>query len=53
LIDTQTPGANPGDACLPVGKTFNDAVNGITITTLAQGGTAPFEWITIRVTRSL
>jgi len=51
LIDTQTPGANPGDACLPVGKTFNDAVNGITITTVAQGGTAPFEWIKIRVKR--
>ena len=48
LLDTQTPGDSPSsnensdvDAALPTGKTFTDAAANISITPVAEGGTAP------------
>src|SRR5207244_13455555 len=52
LIDTNASTSTQADACLQVGETLNDTVNGITITTTGIGGTAPHEWITVQVTRA-
>ena len=54
LID-MTPGSQSpeefdrNDAGLPVGSTYHDAANGVHLTTMASGGTAPNEWIEVKV----
>ncbi|MDP4625057.1 MAG: hypothetical protein NWT08_07955 [Akkermansiaceae bacterium] len=54
LIDA-TPGsqspenADRNDSALPVGTTFTDSTAGVSITTLAAGGTAPDTWIDVQV----
>lgn len=49
LLDFNTPGTNTADAPLQVGQSFNDAAAGITLTTLARGGTGNDEWIDVQV----
>jgi len=51
LLDMQTTGTQVKDAMLPIGATFTDSVNHISITAVAEGGVAPHEWITIKVVR--
>ncbi len=52
LIDVDTPGTNPFDAALNVGKTLNDTTSGISFTVLSNGGTAPNEYLDIQVNYS-
>lgn len=54
LIDmtpgSQSPEENDrNDAGLPVGSTYHDAANGVHFTTMASGGSAPNEWIDVKV----
>lgn len=54
LIDmtpgSQSPETNDrSDAGLPVGSLYNDAARGVTIRTLASGGTEPNQWIDVQV----
>lgn len=49
LLDLTTPGTNASDAGLAVGATFNDAVAGIAITPLAQGGSGAEEYLDIQI----
>ncbi|MBI5380968.1 MAG: PKD domain-containing protein [Opitutae bacterium] len=48
LTPTSTGGMEDGS--LPIGETFTDPDYGITIAPVANGGTAPSEWIDIQVT---
>lgn len=49
LLDCTTPGTNVGDAALAIGKSLVDVPAGITITPVAEGGTAPNQWMDIRI----
>ena len=52
LLDMTTPGVNPGnvhDEGLAIGQTFSDAVSGITIKPLAQGGSGPEEYLDVQI----
>jgi hypothetical protein len=49
LLDCTTPGTNIGDAALAIGKSLVDVQAGITITPVAEGGTAPNQWMDIRI----
>ena len=50
LLDFGTPGTNVNDCALQVGSAFNDTAAGITLTTLAHGGTGNDEWLDVQVT---
>jgi len=50
LIDCNNPGVNVVNAGLGVGQSLVDSDAGVTITTLAQGGTAPNEYLDIQIT---
>ena len=50
LLDMATPGTSVADAALQVGATFTDTVAGITLNTVARGGTGNDEWIDVQVT---
>ncbi len=47
LLDCSTPGTSIGDAALAIGKSLVDVPAGITITPVAEGGTAPNQWMDI------
>ncbi|NJM36590.1 MAG: hypothetical protein HC845_01240 [Akkermansiaceae bacterium] len=49
LLDLNTPGTSTSDAALQVGQTFNDTTAGITMTTVARGGSGNDEWIDVQV----
>ncbi len=49
LLDLTTPGTNLADAGLAIGATFTDALTGITIKPLAQGGVGGEEWLDVQV----
>ncbi|MDP1579306.1 MAG: Calx-beta domain-containing protein [Candidatus Didemnitutus sp.] len=49
LLDMTTPGANVSDAGLAIGVTFTDAVAGITIRPVAQGGSGAEEYLDVAV----
>ncbi len=48
-LDLATPSDPEDDPLLPVGATFDDAVAGITLRPVAQGGSGANEWIEIQV----
>jgi M6 family metalloprotease-like protein/uncharacterized delta-60 repeat protein len=50
LLDMTTPGTNVNDAALGIGASFNDSAAGITLQTIAQGGTGADEWLDVQVT---
>ncbi len=50
LLDMTTPGNTPADAGLAIGQTFVDAVGGISIKPLAQGGTGTDEYLDVQIT---
>lgn len=51
LLDlTPNAPANADDAAMIAGETFRDITGGLAITPVATGGTAPREWIDVRVT---
>jgi hypothetical protein len=50
LIDCTTPNNSPGDAGLAIGKTLVDSEAGITITPVGEGGTAPDQFMDVKVT---
>lgn len=53
LLDMTTPGVNPTsgrDEALAIGATFTDAVAGISIRPLAQGGSGADEYLDVQVT---
>ena len=45
LLDMTTPGNDPQDAGLAIGKAFHDTVSGISIKPLAKGGVTPNEYL--------
>jgi M6 family metalloprotease-like protein len=49
LVDTATPGFNDKDAALGVGSTLIDPGASLSIATLAEGGTAPHEYLDIQI----
>ena len=53
LLDFNTPGGGdngtPDDAPLAVGQSFNDTANGITLTTVARGGSGVDEYLDVQV----
>lgn len=49
LLDMTTPGANVSDAGLALGVTFTDAVAGITIRPVGQGGSGAEEYLDVEV----
>ncbi len=49
LLDLNTPGTSASDSALQVGQSFNDTAAGITLTTVARGGTGNDEWIDVQV----
>ena len=49
LLVCNNPGVNVNSAALQVGQTLTDAAAGITITTVALGGTAPDEYLDIAI----
>ncbi|WP_367874803.1 Calx-beta domain-containing protein [Luteolibacter sp. Populi] len=49
LLDFNTPGDDVGDAPLAVGQSFNDTASGITLTTVAQGGSGADEYLDVQV----
>lgn len=49
LLDLNTPGTGVNDSALQVGQSFNDTAAGITLTTVARGGTGNDEWIDVQV----
>lgn len=51
LLDLTSPGTATEDAALGVGAAFTDADFGITIETLARGGSGPNEYLDLRITR--
>lgn len=50
LLDMNTPGNTPDDAPLAVGQSFNDTAAGITLKTLARGGSGADEYLDVQVT---
>ena len=50
LLVCNNPGTNVDNAALMVGQTLIDTNAGVSIKTLAQGGTAPHEYLDIQVT---
>jgi hypothetical protein len=50
LLDLTTPGSGFLDAALGLGRSFSDPVAGVTVKTLAEGGTAPAEYLDVQVT---
>ncbi len=50
LLDLATPGAGAADSALQVGQTFTDSTIGLTLKTLARGGTGVDEWIDVQTT---
>jgi hypothetical protein len=44
------PGVDKDDAALAIGKSFVDSVGSVRITTIAQGGVAPLEYVDVQVT---
>lgn len=50
LLDLNTPGSSASDAPLAIGSSFNDSAAGITIQTVAQGGSGADEWLDVSVT---
>ncbi len=53
LLDTTTPGASDADAALATGATLLDTAGNISIRTVAEGGTAPNEYLDVQVTFGL
>ncbi len=49
LLDMTTPGDTPDDASLAMGATFTDAVAGITLHPVAQGGSGADEWMDVEI----
>ena len=49
LLDCTTPGISVEDAALAIGKSLVDVPAGITITPVREGGTAPNQWMDIRI----
>lgn len=49
LLDMKTPGNSVADAPLAVGQTFNDTASGITLTTVAKGGSGADEYLDVAV----
>jgi hypothetical protein len=49
LLDCSTPGISTEDAALGIGKSLVDVPAGITITPVREGGTAPNQWMDIRI----
>ncbi|RYD22605.1 MAG: hypothetical protein EOP88_07440 [Verrucomicrobiaceae bacterium] len=49
LLDLNTPGNTVSDAPLAVGQTFNDTATGITLTTVARGGSGADEYLDVQV----
>lgn len=50
LLDMNTPGTSTTDAALQIGQTFDDAVAGIRLRPVAQGGSGSDEWLDVEVT---
>ncbi|MEM7396215.1 MAG: Calx-beta domain-containing protein, partial [Verrucomicrobiota bacterium] len=46
---TYLPYSDREDAALPVGQSYYDSRGGLTLTTVAAGGTAPNRWVDLRV----
>ena len=53
LLDLGTPGTDVSDAALALGATLLDPVGNVSIKTLAEGGTAPNEYLDVLVTVGL
>ncbi len=49
LLDLNTPGSNVSDAPLAVGQTFDDSAAGISLTTVARGGSGANEYLDVQV----
>ncbi len=49
LLDCTTPGISTADGALGIGKSLVDVPAGITITPVREGGTAPSQWMDIRI----
>ena len=50
LLDLSTPGSDPGDAALAMGRSYVDPVANVTIKPVAEGGTTPGEYLDVQVT---
>lgn len=50
LLDLTTPGSNPSDAALTMGRSYIDPVANVTIKPVAEGGTTPGEYLDVQVT---
>lgn len=51
LLDMHPASSGMDDHSLQPGETFNDSAGGVTVTNLGRGGTAPNEYIDVRVNR--
>jgi len=49
LLDCTTPRIGVKDAALGIGKSLVDVPAGITITPVREGGTAPNQWMDVRI----
>ncbi len=49
VLDLVTPGTSVTDAALPLGSTLLDTVGNISIKALAEGGTAPNEYLDVEI----
>ena len=49
VLDMQTPGDDVTDAALPTGASFRDDLAQVTITPIAEGGTAPDEYEDVEI----
>lgn len=49
LLDLNTPGSNPNDAALGVGRTFTDSYYGISFKTVARGGSGAAQYLDIEI----
>ncbi len=49
ILDMNTPGNTVNDAPLAVGQSFNDTAAGITLTTVARGGSGADEYLDVQV----
>jgi hypothetical protein len=49
VLDMTTPGWGVRDAALAIGSTFIDDENGITIRTVAEGGSTPDEYVDVQI----
>ena len=49
LLDTATPGYSDKDAALAIGASLIDPAANLAITTVAEGGTAPHEYLDVKI----